>query len=127
MSNGIDDYITDDPALADYTIWEYKIIEDPEVTNSGKWLLWTENLFQEPALVQELGRQMYTNIDIAFTDLDRKTEYGDLDNVNAVYVLEQGSNTDNPKTIRFWKNNKLYINGIDYTLNPAGKPIPRTY
>ena len=25
MSNGIDDYITDDPALADYTIWEYKM------------------------------------------------------------------------------------------------------
>ncbi len=127
MVNGIEDYITDDPSLADYAIEQYKVTSDPEVTESGNWLLWSENLFEEPANVQYWDRFLYTNIDVAFTELDRMTEYGELDNPNAIYVLTQAYNSASPKIIRFWKNNKLYINGIDYTLSPQGHPIPRTY
>ncbi len=127
MVNGIEDYITDDPSLADYAIETYKVTTDSEATESGKWLLWSENIFAEPASVEYFDRSLYTNIDIAFTELDRMTEYGELDNPEAIFVLSQAFNTDNPKVIRFWKNNKLYINGIDYTLNPQGNPIPRSY
>lgn len=127
MVNGIDDYITDDPALADYAIEQYSVTTDSEVSESGNWLLWTENLFQEPAQVKLFERYLYTNIDVAFTELDRMTDYGELDNSNAIYVLTQAYNSANPKIIRFWKNNKLYINSIDYTLNPQGHPIPRKY
>ena len=127
MVNGIDDYITDDPSLADYAIEKYKVLPDPNVTDSGKFLLWTENLFQEPANVEYWERFLYTNIDVAFTELDRMTDYGELDNTSVIFVLSQAYNTERPKIIRFWKNNKLYVNGIYYTLNPQGNPIPRTY
>ena len=127
MVNGIDDYITDDPSLADYAIEKYRITPDTDVAESGNWLLWSENIFQEPANVEFFERFLYTNIDIAFTELDRMTDYGELDNPNALFVLSQAYNTSNPKVIRFWKNNKLYINGIDYTLNPQGHPVPRSY
>jgi len=127
MANGIEDYITDDPSLADYAIEQYKVTTDPEVTESGNWLLWSENIFAEPANVEYFNRVLYTNVDIAFTELDRMTEYGELDNLDVVYVLTQAFNSPHPKIIRFWKNNKLYINGIDYNLNPQGQPIPRSY
>lgn len=127
MVNGIDDYITDDPSLADYAIEKYRITPDTDVTESGEWLLWSENIFQEPANVEFFERFLYTNIDIAFTELDRMTDYGELDDPKALFVLNQAYNTSNPKVIRFWKNNKLYINGIDYTLNPQGHPVPRSY
>ena len=127
MANGIDDYITDDPSLADYAIEKYKVLLDSDVNESGNYLLWSENLFQEPANVEYWERFLYTNIDIAFTELDRMTDYGELDNPEVLLVLTQAYNSDHPKVIRFWKNNKLYINGIDFTLNPQGHPIPRSY
>jgi hypothetical protein len=127
MANGIDDYITDDPSLADYAIEKYKVLPDSDVIESGNYLLWTENLFEAPANVEYWERFLYTNIDIAFTELDRMTDYGELDNPEVLLVLTQAYNSDNPKVIRFWKNNKLYINGIDFTLNPQGHPIPRSY
>ena len=65
MVNGIDDYITDDPALADYAIEQYLVTTDSEVSESGDWLLWTENLFQEPAQVKLFERYLYTNIGLS--------------------------------------------------------------
>lgn len=127
MIDPIQEYIVTDPTLADYAIVSYKAVKDSGVTNSGEWLLWTEDLFQEPAEVEAVGRTMYNNIDIAFTDLDRMTDYGELDAPDEIHILYQAFNTDKPKVIRFWKDNRLYLNGVDYTLAPDGSPVPRKY
>jgi len=130
----LEDYITDDPQLADYAILGYKVTKDLDAAEmpdhtivnlfKTKEIFWAEN-----SNIEYVSRDLYTNIDIAFTELDRKTLYGELHNEdnNYMFLLYQAYNTDRPKLIRFWKYDTLYINGVDYTLDPYGNPIPRTY
>lgn len=130
--NGVDDYITDDPQLADYAILGYKVDKDESAPDLPE--NWIENLlltkemnFSGSEALTSICRDLYTNIDIAFTELDRKTNYGEPENDNLLFLLYQAYNTDRPKLIRFWKYDTLYLNGVDYTLDPYGNPIARTY
>ena len=132
--NGFDDYITDDPKLADYCIIGYHVTKDNDAEEMPDHtiinLLKTKEIFwAENSNVVFASRNMYTNIDVAFTELDRMTQYGELHNEddNYMFLLYQAYNTDRPKLIRFWKYDTLYINGVDYTIDPYGNPIPRTY